>query len=291
MESYINGNTKTCVLIGNPVSHSFSPAMHNRAFQELGLNWVYIPTQVEESNLERAMEGIRSLSIRGANVTIPYKEQVIEHLDQVKGEARLIGAVNTILNIEGKLTGYNTDGQGFLRSLAQEKVDLHGKRAVILGAGGSAKAIAVSLAAAGILKIVFVNRNLQRAEGLSQLIKDNFTCNTSVVSLEDKELLRECLKQADLLINTTPYGMYPRHQVETIVPEEYLDNNLIVVDLIYNPQRTVLLAAAEKKGCKTISGMGMLLYQGALAFELWTGQKAPEGIMKKVLLANMNLQK
>lgn len=270
-------------IIGYPLEHTLSPPMHNAAFQYLGLDYVYVPFAVPPGRLAEAVQGIRALHIAGCNVTIPYKEQVIPFLDHLDDGAARIGAVNTIVNRDGELWGYNTDGPGFLRSLREEAgLELEGKAVLILGAGGAARAVAFALAGAGAGRLIIANRHYDKGHKLARELTNGGARAAEAVELKP-EVLQHCLVRVDILVNTLPLGMYP--QVETMPPlcGEWLNPPLVVCDLIYNPRKTKLLAAAEQRGCRILNGEGMLVYQGAEAFRLWTGQEAPALIMRRVL--------
>lgn len=276
----VSGETKVVGLIGYPVEHSFSPVMHNAAFQHLHLNYVYVPFPVaSNSTLTQAVRGLFSAGAAGLNVTVPYKEQVISCLDNLDGYARSVGAVNTIVREQDKLVGYNTDGKGFIQSLRSEGVEVMGRNILLLGAGGAAKAVAFALGQAGVSKLYIANRTVERAEQLAAQLLGS----TQTIGIELSErALGTVVDQCSIIVNTTSIGMYPR--VEGIpFPALMLTSNHIVADLVYNPVETRLLSAARKQGCKTISGLGMLAYQGAASFQLWTGQTAPVEIMQKVI--------
>lgn len=265
-------------LFGNPVAQSMSPDMHNAAFHKLGLNFAYMAFAIEQSGLRSAVEAIRALSMRGVNVTIPHKVAVMEFLDEIDAEALAIGAVNTIVNEDGKLIGYNTDGRGFVRSLIEETgVPLTGKRVLILGAGGAARAVGVSLAKEGIQQIIVANRSRERAQELSDHLS-RFVPSSSAISLSDCE----DLQAVDIVINTTSVGMYPEIN-HSPIPKELLRPHLLISDLIYNPYQTKLLSEGLEIGAKIHNGLGMFVHQGALAFEMWTGQPAPVDVMKRVV--------
>jgi len=286
----IDGKTKLVGLFGYPVEHSFSPLMHNGAFQHLGLNYAYLPFPVAPENLKQAVEGVKALRLEGVNVTIPHKEKVMEYLDEISPAARLIGAVNTIVYRDGKLIGYNTDGPGFIKSLAEEaQTKVMGKTMTVIGAGGAARAVAVQSALEGVKKIVLVNRQPAKAEAIAASIKESGQdCAVEIHALDELTWKKD-LGQIDILVDTSPVGMYPQMEVPPIVEPEFLTPNLLVCDLVYNPLETVLLKAAKERGVKTWGGLGMLIYQGALAFELWTGEKAPAEIMQKAVADYLGL--
>jgi shikimate dehydrogenase len=276
----ISGKTTVCGIIGDPLEHTGSPAMHNAAFARLGLDFVYVPFPVKKRELPGAIQGIRDLNVRGVNITIPHKVEVMSFLDDVDILARDIGAVNTIINRNGELKGYNTDAAGFWRALVNAGVQPQGKKIVLLGAGGAARAIAFILADKGA-DISILNRNLDKAQRLANLISTTFRKNIPAYDL-NQENLEKVLSPAEILINATSIGMYP--DTATPVPAKLLERSLVVFDIIYNPTRTRLLAEAEKRGAKIINGVEMLVWQGAIAFELWTGKPAPVDIMREAVI-------
>jgi shikimate dehydrogenase len=275
----ISGKTMICGLIGDPVEHTMSPAMHNAAFKKLGLDYLYLAFRVRPAELNGAIAGMRGLNIRGLNVTIPHKVAVIKQVDRIDMLAGKMGAVNTIVNDNGVLTGYNTDAGGFLQQLIEKRVELKGKRVTILGAGGAARGIAFILAENGAL-LTIVNRNFEKAKDLVDNISGLFGRRCAAFEL-DEENLAEVVKKTDILVNATSVGMTPGID-DTPVPAALLKRGLIVYDIVYNPVRTRLLREAEAAGAVTMSGIDMLAWQGALAFEKFTGQKAPVDLMKEV---------
>jgi len=269
-------------LFGYPVEHSFSPAMHNSAFKEVNLNYLYLPFAIKPENVEEAVKGIKAFDLRGVNVTIPHKQAVIPYLDELSEEAELIGAVNTIENKDGKLIGYNTDGRGFIRSLKEEgDFEAKGKKALIIGAGGASRAVAFQLALEGIDKIYISDLSQDLAKVLADDVNSKVDKAKAIV-VDSKET-DEIVAKVDLLVDATPVGMYPKVDVKPVVSTEVLHKDLVVYDLVYNPLETVLLKAAKEAGAKAVSGLGMLLYQGAIAFEIWTDVDAPIKIMRNAL--------
>jgi shikimate dehydrogenase len=271
----ISAGTQICGLIGDPVEHSMSPAMHNAAFKKTGLDYIYLPFRVTPENLPGAISGLRSLNLRGMNVTIPHKVSVIPLLDELEPMAKKIGAINTIVNDNGYLKGYNTDAEGFLKSLSEKDIAPSGKKIVILGAGGVSRAISFTLAEQGA-EIAILSRS-QKIEWAEKL-----TINKSkVLAMElNNTNLKSVLSHADILVNATSVGMSPDTD-NTLVPQELFRPGMLVFDVIYNPEKTRLLADAEKAGAVAVGGLDMLIWQGALSFELWTGIKAPADVMKK----------
>jgi len=263
-------NTKICCLISDPVEHSLSPLIHNAAYRALGINYSYIT--LPASDIERAIAGIRTHGIRGASVTTPHKVNALKYLDLVDPTAQAIGAVNTIVNDNGVLTGYNTDGDAALKAL-EEVTELSGKRAIIVGSGGAALAIAAALNESGA-KLVILNRTEAKARQLADKLGAEDAGDLSRLSLVTK---------ADILINATTVGMAPETE-ETIVPQEFFHERLTVFDIVYNPKETRLLREAREKGGNIVYGYKMLLYQAAAQFELFTGRPAPLSVMETALI-------
>jgi len=274
----ISGKIKLCGVIGDPIEHSVSPAMHNAAFNKMGLDYFYVSFRVKQEDLGKAIEGMKALNIRGLNVTIPHKVAVIPFLDKLDPLAEKIGAVNTIVNDDGTLTGYNTDATGFLQALLEKGIEPEDKKVVILGAGGAARAISFILAERGS-KLVILNRTVDKAEECANRVSQVFGRKIEALKLDEENLAR-ALGEADILVNTTSVGMSPNID-EIPVPSTLLKSALIVFDIVYNPIKTRLQREAEKAGAKTISGIEMLVWQGALAFEKWTDVKAPIKLMRK----------
>jgi shikimate dehydrogenase len=283
----IDAKTGVCALIGNPVKHSFSPLIHNAAFKEAGLNLVYVAFPVKEKNLGPAIQGLSALAIRGASITIPHKVAATRHVGWIDPVAARIGSINTIVNDSGNLKGYNSDGMGALKALQDRGVSPEGKRILIVGSGGAARGIAFTLAMrarlAGLV-IVGVIRN-----EVAVLVDNLRTVTEAPVEGDAMEegTLRSHLSACDMVINCTPVGMYPKVQ-ESPVPKAFLREGLVVFDVVYNPLQTQLLRDAGSTGCHTISGVEMFINQAVVQFELWTGVKAPEAIMKKVILEQVS---
>ena len=279
----ISGKTKICGLIGDPIEHSMSPAMHNTAFKNRGLDYVYLPFRVAKARLGEAILGVKALNIRGLNVTIPHKVSVIPLLDELDPLAEKIGAVNTIINNDGVLKGYNTDAHGFLRAMLEQDIEPDGKSIVMLGAGGASRAISFILAERGA-NLVILNRQLELdwAVKLGNSISRTFGRKVKALELNEQNLT-PVLRKANILVNTTSVGMSPNIN-ETPIPARLLESDLVVFDIVYNPVKTKLLTEAESAGAKAISGLEMLVWQGALAFEMWTGLTAPLEIMRKATI-------
>ena len=265
MSKTINQYTELYGVIGNPVKHSLSPLMQNAAFSKAGINAVYLA--FESDDIEGAIRGVRSLGIKGLSVTIPHKSSVFSLLDEIDPLAKDIGAVNTVVNVNGKLAGYNTDAAGAFRALS-EVVPVEGKHCIIVGAGGAARAIGYILKRNNV-NVSIANRSIERGEELGSSLDSPFIKLGKIQEVE-----------ADIIINTTPVGMSP-HVDSCPVPEEALKPGMTVMDIIYNPRTTKLLKTAAEKGCRTIDGLGMFIYQGAEQFRLWTGKDAPVDVMRK----------
>jgi len=281
MKKEINGKTKMIGLIGKNIENSLSPLIHNQIILKNSLNFCYLSFKVTESGLGEAIQGIRALNIRGVNITFPYKEKAIKFLDEVEESAQRIGAVNTIVNNRGILTGYNTDVIGFKKSLQEDgKFAIKGEKAVIFGAGGAARAVAFALLEEGIEEIYIFNRTPEKTEKIKQDLSSLFPgSNINIFPLEKKKL-KEKTEEAHLLVNATSLGMPPKIDYTPLPDEKLFHPDLLVYDLIYHPAKTLFLRQAEKAGAKIINGLPMLVYQGIESFYLWTGLK-PEG--KEVL--------
>ena len=277
----INTATHFCGVLGNPIEHSLSPAIHNAAFQKLALNFVYLAWKVDR--IGDAVRGLRALgNFRGASVTIPHKVAVLPFLDEVDTTARHIGAVNTIVAEEGQLLGMNTDATGALRALKEGNAPLKGASVVIVGSGGAARAIAFALAAeAEVRRLHLLGIEVDERRNLATDLRDK-----TGVSVEEEDLdegrLKNVLPEARVLIHCTPVGMAPKIG-RSCIPAEFLHRELIVMDVVYNPRETQLLIEARTAGCRTISGLEMFLYQAVAQFERWTGQSAPIQVMRAVL--------
>ena len=283
MNGTISGKTMVCGIIGDPIEHTMSPAMHNAAFKILGLDDVYIPFKVKGLELKKAIEGIRGLNIRGLNVTIPHKVAVMQFLDRIDPLAEKIGAVNTIVNDDGILSGYNTDATGFLQTLHDKDIEPGDKKVLMLGAGGAARAIGNILAGEKAhLTILNRRQELSWAEDLSKRLTIHYGTEVRAGELTSENLKR-AMGGADILVNATSLGMIPDDD-GTPVPAELLNANLTVFDVVYNPLQTRLLREAKTAGAGTISGLEMLVWQGAIAFEKWTGTKAPVEVMRQSAL-------
>lgn len=274
----IKGSTNIVGLIGHPVEHSFSPPMHNAAFAELGLDYVYVAFDVNPNDLKSAVEGAKSLNIKGFNVTIPHKIEVMQYLDELDEVARLIGAVNTI--DFKNLKGYNTDGIGAVRAI-EEVTSIKDKNVVVAGAGGASRAISFYLAKFGAGSMTILNRNANKAKDLAgDVLKSDLIGDVGADSISE---IDSYLKDADILVDTTPLGMDPHVNDEPIAKSDAMHDGLVVFDAVYNPNETVLLKEAIKAGAKPVYGIKMLLYQGAESFKIWTGKDAPIDVMQDAL--------
>lgn len=270
--------------MGDPVEHSLSPTMHNAAFKHLQMDYVYVPFHVLKENLQNAVEGAKALGMKGLNVTIPHKREVINYLDELDTAAELIGAVNTIKFDERISKGFNTDGLGAVMAI-EEVRSVKGKKIIILGAGGAARAICFQLLLNGTGNVLIINRTLENACQLKDDLLRNFSAEVTCLKLDEK--LEEELKDTDVLINTTPVGMHPHEHQKPIVNEDMIHQGLLVNDIVYNPLKTGLLKEAEKAGAMTISGVRMLIYQGVEAFRIWTGINPPLEVFEKALMREL----
>ncbi|ARK29290.1 shikimate dehydrogenase [Halalkalibacter krulwichiae] len=270
-------------ILGHPVGHSMSPIIHNDAFEKIGIEARYHAFDVDPDQVKEAIEGIRALKITGCNVTVPHKIAVMKYLDEIDSEAEQIGAVNTIVNQNGKLVGYNTDGRGYVKSLLDEtSIDLANMKVLVIGAGGGARGIITALLRQGIGHLTITNRTISKAELLIDLAA---TFDTPAEALE-KQVVEEKLNEFDVIINTTSVGMSPNVD-ESPLSLDRLKEETIVSDLIYNPLETKLLKEAKAKGAQTLNGIGMFVNQAALSFEHWTGQKPDEIQMRKIVLQQL----
>jgi shikimate dehydrogenase len=278
MEKRISGKTGLLGLIGSPVGHSGSPAMYNFSFQHHGLDYAYMAFDIKLDQVPAALDAIRLFKMRGCNVTMPCKNEVAKHMDELSPAARIIGAVNTIVNEDGKLTGHITDGTGFVRNLKENDIEVKDKKIVVLGAGGAATAIQVECALCGAKSVTIFNREdefFTRAQGTKvELEKEVPACDVKVYKLEEKEILAEEIAKADILVNATLVGMKPNDGI-SLIDKNMLRSDLVVADAVYNPIKTQLILDAEEAGCKAVGGTGMLLWQGAAAFNLYTGMEMP----------------
>lgn len=276
----INGYTRTCGLIGNPVEHTMSPAIHNTLAQELSENLVYVPLHVPEGRLREAVEGAFALNLLGCNVTVPYKSQVIPFLKELDPLARHIGAVNTLVRVEDGFKGYNTDMPGLFRAMCGDGVRLEGEKVVLLGAGGAARAVAMLLSVKGAARIFILNRTKEKAAELAEEV--NALCGrrlAEAMALADYRALPEGEKY--LAIQATRLGMFPRVEEAAIEDRAFYEKIHTGYDLVFNPPRTKFMSLVEQGGGRAFNGLKMLLYQGIIAYELWTGAKVGEELAQK----------
>lgn len=280
----ITGHTVLTGLLGSPVEHSISPMMHNEAFRQLELDYAYLAFNVGTDKLATAVEGLKAMGVRGFNLTMPDKNLMCSLVDKLSPAAEIGGAVNTVVNDGGVLTGYTTDGIGFMRSVQEEGQNIIGKKMTLLGAGGAAAAIMIQAALDGVAEIsVFNIRDdfFVRAEGIIEKLKAQTECQINLFDFSDPEILKKEIAESAILVNGTSIGMAPNTERCIITDDSVFRSDLFVFDVIYNPEETLLLRKAKAAGCKTANGLNMLLYQGAASFELWTGKEMPVEIIKE----------
>ncbi|MCI8956848.1 MAG: shikimate dehydrogenase [Eubacterium sp.] len=281
----ITGHTKLTGLLGSPVAHSKSPLMHNESFRQLGLDYVYLCFDVPENHLKTAFEGLKKLNVAGFNCTMPDKTLICQFLDELSPAASMIGAVNTVVNENGKFIGHNTDGIGYMQSVKDAGFDIIGDTMTLLGAGGAASSIFVQAAIDGVKNInVFSikDRFWDNAERMVEMVNKNTNCNAKLFELGDDAVLANAIADSQILTNATSVGMAPNTDNCIINDKRMLREDLIVSDVIYNPMETKLLTMAKEQGCQTFNGLYMLLYQGAEAFKIWTGKEMPIEHIKKL---------
>lgn len=291
MAERITGHTELVGLMAYPIRHSSSPAMQNEAFAKLGLDYAYLAFEVDNGSLEDAVKGIRALKLKGSNVSMPNKTVVGKYLDKLSPAAKLCGAVNTIVNEDGILTGHITDGIGYMASLLDNNIDVTGKKMTIVGAGGAATAIEIQAALDGVKEMSIFNLKDECWENAEETVKKINTgtkCKATLYDLEDLDKLKVEMADSYLFANATGVGMKPLEGQTYIPDKSFLRSDLIVTDVVYFPRETALLKMAKEVGCKTMNGLGMMLFQGSAAFELWTGQSMPISHMKEVLDIHYN---
>jgi len=281
---YINARTKVLCVIGHPIEHSLSPVMHNAAIKELILDYIYLSFDVPPQDLEKAVLGFKKHDMKGINVTIPHKETIMQYLDQIDPLAEKIGAVNAVKNEGGVLLGRNTDVLGAKQALMGAGFKIEGKKALILGAGGAARAISFALSEE-IDEIFISNRTEERAIKLAKELQDKTKIKATGKDMSEKTL-KTLANSVDILINTTPIGMYPKIEISPI-SKDLLNENLFIFDIIYNPLQTRLLKDAKETGSKILNGLNMFINQGALAFEWWTGKKPNVKLMKEKIIEQL----
>jgi len=289
MEKRISGKTGLLGLIGSPVGHSGSPAMYNYCFEKLGLDYAYLAFDIKVDEVEKAIEAIKTFRMRGCNVTMPCKNETVKYMDELSPAARIIGAVNTIVNEDGRLIGHITDGKGFVDNLRDRGVEIAGKKIIVCGGGGAAAAIQVQCALEGAreisvfnIKDAFFERTLQLAEKIRQ---EKPECIVNVYDIADIEKMREEITSSDILANATIVGMKPMDNESVVKDVTMYHPGLVVVDAVYNPKETKMLREAKAAGCTCIDGQGMLVWQGAEAFKLYTGQEMPVQEVKELFFS------
>lgn len=287
MEKRISGHTKLLAVIGSPVEHSCSPAMYNHSFQKHGLDYAYVAFDIKEHQVKEALDAMRLFHMRGMSVTMPDKIEAVKYMDELSPAAKLIGAVNTIVNEDGKLVGHNTDGEGFVNNLRDHGGEVKGRRIAIAGGGGAATAIIVQSALDGAKEIAIFNkkdaffaRTVETAEKVKQVVQE---CDICVYDMDDTEKMTEKIKESDLFINATSVGMKPMDDQSVVRDLSALRPGLWVCDIVYNPEETKLLKDAKAAGCTCVGGKGMLIWQGASAFRLYTGKEMPVEEVKELL--------
>jgi len=280
----VSGKTRVCGVIGDPIEHTLSPIMHNAAFNALKLDFTFLAFKVKPAELENAVNGMRALNIRGLNVTMPHKSTVMNYLDRTDLSAQIVNSVNTVLNKEGKLFGFNTDGVGALKALRENGVELKGRKVLLLGAGGAARAIAYAMAKESD-ELAVLNRTPKQAQALAKLLEKTANKKIGSGALSPREI-QQNLQDSDILINATSIGMKPKAD-ESLVAPKLLRPDLAVMDIVYNPIETKLAKDAKAAGAKVVSGVEMLIYQGAASFEIWTGKSAPVEVMRQAALSHL----
>ena len=290
MEKRISGHTRLLALIGSPVGHSGSPAMYNYSFEKLGLDYAYVAFDVKEDGVKGALDAMRLFNMRGMNVTMPDKVEAARYMDELSPAAQIIGAVNTIVNEDGKLIGHMTDGEGFVNNLKDHGVSIVGKKMVVAGGGGAATAIQVQCALDGAKEITILNkkdsffeRTLATAEKIKAAVPE---CIVNVYDIDDADRMAKEIQTADIFVNATIVGMKPMDDQSIIKDLSLLRPELVVADIVYNPEETKLLKDAKAAGCTCVGGKGMLVWQGASAFQLYTGMEMPVEGVKEHLYGN-----
>jgi shikimate dehydrogenase len=281
----LSSRTKLCGVIGDPIEHSLSPKMFNAAFRANDLDFTYVAMNVKKNGLAKAIEGMKALNIHGLNVTIPHKVKVVGYLDRVDPDAKMIGAVNTILNANGKLEGFNTDGTGAVRAIEESGTTLEGRNVVLIGSGGAARAIAFTFSNR-VGKLTILNRHVHKSEKLATELTKKTARKVYFEGLR-KEALERAISEADMLVNATSVGMSPNCDA-SILDGSLLRRDLVVFDIVYNPPETKLLKEATSIGAKAVNGIGMLVHQGAEAFRIWTSKEAPVRLMREVVTEELS---
>lgn len=289
MTSNISGHTGLLCLLGSPVAHSISPAMHNEACRQLGLDYAYLAFDVKEENMPKAIEALKLLGARGWNITMPGKNIMCKLADRLSPASEISGSANTVINDNGVLTATTTDGVGFMEAVKENGMDLTGKTMTLLGAGGAATAILVQAALDGLKEIHVFNIKdafYPRAQEIADKLNEKTGCKVTLNDFSDPEILKKAISESDILVNGTSVGMAPKTDASLITDLSLLRPDLFVFDVIYNPEETKLLKDAKAAGCKTANGLFMLLHQGAASFKLWTGQDMPVEIIREKYFTN-----
>ena len=285
MEKRISGHTGLLALIGSPVGHSGSPAMYNYSFEKLGLDYAYVAFDIKEDKVKDAIAAMKTFNMRGCNVTMPDKVEAAKYMDELSPAAQIIGAVNTIVNDNGKLTGYITDGEGFVHNLRDHGIEIKGRKITVAGGGGAATAIQVQCALDGAKSITIFNPRdpfFERAQKMVEKIKAKVPeCQVELYDLDAKDTMREKIDAADILVNGTLLGMKPKEDTTVISDTTMFHEGLVVADVVYNPEETRFLREAKEHGCITVPGKGMLLWQGVASFKLFTGKDMPVDEVKE----------
>lgn len=285
MKQRITGHTELIGLLADPIRNSKSPMMHNTAFEALGLDYVYLVFEVDNATLKSAVEGLKAMKVRGFNVSMPNKGAILQYLDRLSPAAKLCSAVNTVVNEDGKLMGYNTDGIGFMEACKDEQMDILGKKITVLGAGGAATAVCIQAALDGVKEISIFNGKdafWEKALDNVRKINEHTACKAQCFPLEDTEALRREIADSAMLVNATGCGFCQPIGPCLIPDASYLRKDLMVFDVIYSPEETQLLAWAKEVGCKCSNGLDMMFFQGAAAFKLWTGKEMPLDVVREV---------
>ena len=285
MEKRISGHTGLLALIGSPVGHSGSPAMYNYSFEKLGLDYAYVAFDIKEDKVKDAIAAMKTFNMRGCNVTMPDKVEAAKYMDELSPAAQIIGAVNTIVNDNGKLTGHITDGEGFVHNLRDHGIEIKGKKITVAGGGGAATAIQVQCALDGAKSITIFNPRdpfFERAQKMVEKIKAKVpACQVELYDLDAKDTMRTKIDGADILVNGTLLGMKPKEDTTVITDTTMFHEGLVVADVVYNPEETRFLREAKEHGCITVPGKGMLLWQGVASFKLFTGKDMPVDEVKE----------
>ena len=283
-ERKITGHTGLTCLLGSPVAHSVSPAMHNEAFAYHELDYVYLAFDVSPEKFDQAVDGLTAVNARGWNCTMPHKRRMYERADVLSEEAQLIGAVNTVVQNDGVLTGYNTDGRGYMRAVRAAGHEIAGEKMTVLGAGGAASSILAQAALDGVSAIDLIARRGKSWDAVQEVadrVNRRTDCEVRMYELRDEEQMKKSIRESRILVNASSVGMSPREEGCLVPDERFHYPELIVSDVIYHPGKTRLLQMAERVGCPVFNGMYMLLYQGAYAFELWTGREMPVELVRE----------